>query len=195
MKFTIAALTAMALAAPLAFAQDMPPPGHKADKGDWKAARHHGEMCDGLYAHAVGKLAELEVKLKLTSIQTPLFERWKSVKLNAVKDHTAKCATMMPPDRDGSILERRKMQIAMLEAHLADMKAEQPALEALVGSLDTPQQETLTRAGHEANMMRMHFGDRMMERKGHMGVGMGGPKDGPMHDRDMHDKPGHPDGL
>jgi hypothetical protein len=72
------------------------------------------------------------------------------------------------------------MQIAMLEAHLADMKAEQPALEALVGSLDKAQQETLQRAGRDANMMRMHFGESMMERRGGMGVGMGGRPMGPM---------------
>jgi hypothetical protein len=81
---------------------------------------------------------------------------------------------MTMPDREASIVERRKLQIAMLETHLADLKAEQPALEALAGSLDKDQQETLKRAGHEANMMRMHFGERMMDRRGH------GPMDGPM---------------
>lgn len=193
MRFALAALTAVTLAAPLALAQDMPP-GHPGMAGDWKAehARHHSQMCDNLYAHAVGKLAELDVKLKLTNVQKPLFERWKNVKLAAVKAHTAKCAAMLPPDRDASILDHRKMQIAMLEAHLADMKAEQPALTALVGSLDKEQQETLTRAGHEANMMRMHFGERMMEHPGPMGVGMGGHKDGPMREPAGHD---HPDGM
>jgi hypothetical protein len=190
MKFILAAATALTLAAPLALAQEAPPPGPMADKGDWKAdhARHHGEMCDNLYAHAVGKLAELDVKLKLTNVQKPLFERWKNVKLTAVKAHAAKCATMAMPDREASIIERRKLQIAMLETHLADLKAEQPALEALVGSLDKAQQETLQRAGHEANMMRMHFGERMMDRRGPHGMGpMGGPMGehgGPDHGAD-----------
>jgi hypothetical protein len=180
MKFTLAAVTAFALAAPLALAQDAPPPGPKAAKADWKAdrARHHGDMCDNLYAHAVGTLAELDVKLKLTSMQKPLFERWKTVKLAAVKAHTATCTTMMPP-REASLLEQRKMEMAMLETHLADMKAEQPALEALVGSLDKAQQETLQRAGRDGAMMRMHFGDRMMERPGGMGGRPMGPMDPP----------------
>lgn len=188
MKFTVAAVSALALAAPLAFAQEAPPPGPHGDKGDMKAmhARHHGEMCDNLYAHAVGKLAELDVKLKLTSIQKPLFERWKNVKLAAVKAHSAKCAAMTPPDHETSILEHRKMKIAMLEAHLSEMKAEQPSLEALVASLDKDQQETLKRAGREAGEMRMHMMEGMMEHHGHMGVDKGGPN-GPMHDRPMHD--------
>jgi len=176
MKFVLAALAAVAMAAPMALAQDLPP-GHPGMGGDWKAehARHHGEMCNNLYAHAVGKLAELDVQLKLTSVQKPLFERWKNVKLTAVKAHAAKCATMTPPAGEVSLIERQKLKIAMLEAHLADMKAEQPALEALIGSLDKDQQETLKRAGREAAMMRMHFGERMMEHRGPMGVHRGGP--------------------
>ncbi|MDR3526328.1 MAG: Spy/CpxP family protein refolding chaperone [Rhizomicrobium sp.] len=186
MKIVLAALTAFALAAPLALAQDMPP-GHPGKAGDWKAehARHHGEMCTNLYAHAVGKLAELDVQLKLTSVQKPLFERWKNVKLAAVKAHSAKCATMTPPDGEVSLVEHHKMKIAMLEAHLADMKAEQPALEALIGSLDKDQQEVLKRAGREAAMMRMHFGERMMEHHGRMGV------HGPMDEHGPMDRPDH----
>ncbi len=174
MKFTIAAFAALVLAAPMALAQEAPPSA-KADREAFHA-RHHEEMCNNLYAHAVGKLAELDVKLKLTNIQKPLFERWKTVKLAAVKAHTAKCAAMTPPGRDASLLERRKLQIAMLETRLADLKAETPALEALVGSLDQQQQETLRRAGHDA--MRPHFGGRMMEHRGPMGVPMGGAMDG-----------------
>jgi len=187
MKFTTPALAAaLFLAAPAALAQDAPQPP-KADKADWAARMNerHAEMCNNHYAHAVGRFAELEVRLKLTSVQKPLFERWKNVKLTAVKANSAKCEEMKPLDRDASIIDHRKRQIAMLETRLTDLKAETPALEALVKSLDTNQAETLKRAGHEQRMMRMRMAERFMDHRGAMMRGgmHGGP--GMMGDHPM----------
>lgn len=125
-------------------------------------AKHHDRMCTDHYAHAVGALAALDVELKLTPAQKPLFERWKNVKLASAKTMSAKCAEMkMPPAFDGSILEARKHQIAMLELRLADLKAETPSLEALVNALDKDQQEALKHAAMHA--MHDHM-EGMMQR-------------------------------
>lgn len=192
MKFTTSALAAaLFLAAPAALAQDAPQPP-KADKTDWAARMNerHAEMCSNHYAHAVGKFAELEVRLKLTSVQKPLFERWKNVKLTAVKANSQKCEDMKPLGRDASILDHRKRQIAMLETRLADLKAETPALEALVKSLDANQVNTLKRMGHDQRMMRMHMAERFMDHRGPMMRGMG-PMGGMPGDRPMRgDRPG-----
>ncbi|GAA0548355.1 hypothetical protein FHS83_000982 [Rhizomicrobium palustre] len=176
MKFTIPALAATLLLSSAAFAQDAAPP-----KGPDFAARHT-EMCQGHYAHAVGKLAELEVRLKLTSMQKPLFERWKNVKLANAKANSAKCADMkMPvPGERPSLLEMRQRHIAMLESRLADMKAETPSLEAFVKSLDEAQVKILTREAHEAR-------GRFFEHRGPMGHGPMGQ--GPMG---MMNGPHHP---
>jgi len=179
MKFTIAALSAaFIVAAPLAFAQEAPKPDMAPDRAaHW--AEHRAEMCTNLYAHAVGKLAELEVKLKLTSAQKAAFERWKTVKLSTVKARTDKCADMTPPDREASLIDLRQRQIAHLEARLADLKAETPALDVLVKTLDKEQVETLKHAGREGRMMRMRFAGRFMGPHGHHGMGPHGME--PMH--------------
>jgi hypothetical protein len=68
-----------------------------------------------------------------------------------------------------------KLETTMLEARLADLKAEAPALGALVDSLDKDQQETLKRAAvhamHDRMGMMGHFMDR---RDGMRGNGMRG---------------------
>ena len=126
-------------------------------------AKHHAEMCTNHYANAVGKLAELEVRLALAPAQKSAFERWKQVKLTDAKVASAQCADMAPLGRDASIIEHHQRQIARLEARLANLKAETPALDALVKVLSPEQQLTLKRAGWEA--MREHMGGmhRMME--------------------------------
>lgn len=160
LRYAAPLLAALALSAP-AFAQDARAPQSQDDM-----ARHHGQMCTNHYARAVGGLAALEVELKLTSAQKPLFERWKNVKLANAKSVSAKCTEMkMPPDHNLSIIEARKLQIAMLESRLADLKAETPALEALVNSLDSDQQETLKRAGIFAMHHRMEMAERFMDRR------------------------------
>ena len=54
------------------------------DKADME--KHMAQMCQNHYAKAVGKLAELEVKLDLTAKQKPLYERWKGNLLSAAKE-------------------------------------------------------------------------------------------------------------
>jgi len=167
MKFTtvLPILAALALTAPAALAQDAPqsPKHHGMQMSADEMAKHHGEMCSDLYARAVGKLAALEVRLNLTAAQKQTFERWKQVKLAHAKDHAAKCADMTPPDRDASIIELHQHQIARLEDRLANLKAETPALEALVKILTPEQQQILKRAGMEAMRDHMDGMHRMME--------------------------------
>lgn len=173
MKFvsTLPILAALALTG--ALAQDAPqaPKHHGMQMSADDMAKHHGEMCTDFYARAVGKLATLEVRLNLTAAQKQAFERWKQVKLTHAKDHAAKCADFTPPGRDASIIELRKLQIARAEQRLANLKAETPALEALVKVLSPEQQEILKRAGLEAarehmGMMHRSFdGGRMMHRQ------------------------------
>lgn len=160
MKF-VSALTltaAMLVAAPAALAQQTPPPDRSAD-----FAKFHAEMCTNHYAHAVGKLAELETKLALTSSQKGAFERWKDIKLKNAKAQSTKCADFTPPGRDASIMELRQRQIARLEERLAALKAETPALDALVKVLTPEQQTVLKRAARETMgehmMMMRHFRD------------------------------------
>jgi Spy/CpxP family protein refolding chaperone len=170
MKF-VSALTlaaAMALAAPAAMAQQTPPPDRQAN-----FAKHHAEMCTNHYARVVGKLAELETRLALTSSQKGPFERWKTIKLDHAKAQSAKCADFKPLGPDASILEHRQHQIAMLEARLDALKAETPALEALVKVLMPEQQKVLKREAREAMgermMMRHHSRDFRGPMGGHRG--------------------------
>ena len=165
-------VASLALCASAAMAQDAPtPPTAPAAKhmghGSWHMnkegmAKHHAQMCTDLYAHAVGKLAYLETKLALTDNQKPLFERWKKVKLSAVKAHTDECATLTTSMWDASIVERMKTQEKMLKSRLASLQAEMPSLEALAASLSDEQKHVLDRA-------RGMFGDRMHGMHGMMG--------------------------
>jgi len=167
MKFTtvLPILAALALTAPAALAQEAPQgqKHHAMQMSADEMAKHHAEMCTNHFAEAVGKLAALEVRLNLTAAQKPAFERWKQVKLADVKAATAKCADTTPLGRDASIMEHRQRQIARAEQHLANLKAETPALEALVKVLTPEQQMVLKHAAMEA--MRDHMGamHRMME--------------------------------
>lgn len=133
MKYRIPAmaLAAVLFAAGSAGAQT-PEPSHP-DKADLQ--RHFVEMCQDRLARATGEIAFLETKLGLTEQQMPLFERWKKIKLNAAKQ--ADCTP--PPDGEPSIVDRLKREEKMLRQRLDELKAEQPALEALVASLSAEQ--------------------------------------------------------
>jgi hypothetical protein len=155
MKFASALpiLAALAFTTPV-LAQQAPPPDRTANM-----AQHHADMCTGAYARAVGKLAEVEVRLNLTAAQKAPFARWKEIKLSHAKASSDKCADFTPLGPDASILDRRQRQIAHLQQRLDTLKAETPALEALVKVLTPEQQEVLKRAAHDAigdGMMRFH---------------------------------------
>jgi hypothetical protein len=165
-------IASLALSASAAMAQDAPtpPPAPVAQHmghGPWHMnkedmAEHHAQRCSDFYARAVGGLAYLETKLALTDSQKTLFERWKHVKLSAVKANADECATIVPRDMDASIIDRLKMHEKMLKAQLADLQAEMPSLEALVASLSDEQKHALERT-HE-----MFGGHGMHGMMGHM---------------------------
>jgi len=161
----LAFLASAAFAGSAALAQDAPPPpapmSHRMHMNKEDMAKFHTQFCTGLYARAVGKMSELEVKLALTSQQKPLFERWKNVRLGSVKEHSEKCATMQFPGRNASIMDGVKLKTEMLEARLADLKAETPSLQALVNSLDKDQQQILKRAAMQVRHERQEFMQRM----------------------------------
>ena len=169
-------IASLALMASAAIAENAPPPGGQMpmhmDRDQMH--KHHGQMCQDRYPHAVGNMAYLETKLALTAAQKPLFERWKSVRLASVKAHADKCAAMTRPEP--GIMEHFQMETAMLETRLADLRAEMPALEALVASLSEEQQKTFEHAAMEARhegmeMMGHHMrgGDRMGRHHGDHG--------------------------
>lgn len=187
-RFAVPLLAALAISAP-ALAQNAPAPQRMKPSPEMMA-KFHDRMCTDHYAHAVGGLAALEVELKLTPAQKPLFERWKDVKLASAKAASAKCADMkIPPDRNVSIVEFHKHQIAMLETRLADLKAETPALDALVNALDEDQQTVLRHAGMRAMHDHMGMMGRFMDHR--MGRRMD-QRGGPMMGRPMGDMPPPP---
>jgi len=173
MRIVLPFIAVLALSAPAALAADAPAPGPmhhmQMDKG-W-AHKHHDRWCKDIYPRAVGKIAYLEAKLGLTPQQKTLFERWKRVKLAAVKEHADQCTTMKPPGP--GIMARLDVEQQMLEARLSDIKAERPSLKALVASLNDNQQRILER---EAMKARRHGFEMMQHGFHHRGWG---------HDRGM----------
>ena len=110
-------------------------------------AARHKQMCQDEYAHQVGQLAYLEAKLNLTPSQQPLFDRWKSVKLDIAKRGQADCSTrdlsprnvnVLPSPLDGMAREED-----LLKRRLADLDAERPALSALYTTMNASQKEAL----------------------------------------------------
>lgn len=164
MRIVLPLIAALALSTSAAMAADtaaMRPPMHK----QWMQQRH-ARWCENLYPRAVGKIAYLEAKLKLTSQQKPLFERWKSVRLASVKAHAKQCSSMTPPGP--GIMAKLNLEQRMLEARLSDIKAERPSLKALVASLSDNQQRILER---EAMKARHHRFDMMRHGFHHRGWG------------------------
>jgi hypothetical protein len=149
-RIVLSALAGLALAASASFAQATPPSPPSAgpmmhmkhfDKAEME--KHMAQMCQDRYAKAVGKLAELETKLDLTTKQKPLFERWKDTILSTTKARVADCANFKMPEGEPSIVDQAKMHLKRLQAQLDILKAQMPALEALNTSLDADQQKVL----------------------------------------------------
>ncbi len=158
LKFIVPGLASLAYAGMPALAQDAPPPPPDS------MAEHHADMCANMYAAAAGRMTALEIKLKLTAAQKPLFDKWKKVRLESAKAHADKCGDMKMPRHDMSIMDGVKLETTMLETRLAELKAQTPALEALVNTLNPDQQETLKRAALHAMEGRMGMMHRFMER-------------------------------
>lgn len=143
-------------------------------------AAHMKSMCADHYARAVGMLAYVEAKLQLTPAQQPLFARWREVKLGAAAARRDKCDTRMTDGAEGkwhdgkrlSVVDRMTREEDMLKHRLAQLQAEQPALEALFNSLTPEQKMALGDLGHH----HMH-GPGMMGR--HMMAGNWGDHGAP----------------
>lgn len=148
-KFLIATAGAAAFVACCALAGVAGAP--RGDQGPDPAEmhKHFVAMCLDGYAHTVGRLAELEVRLGLTEVQKPLFERWKSIVLASAKARATQCAALPEPGAEPSIIDSLKQEEDGLTAELAALKAEEPALQALADALTAEQRETLA---HEAVM-------------------------------------------
>jgi len=142
--------------------------------------KHRAQMCADLTPRAVGKFAYLEAKLALTDSQKPVFERWKNAVLSSIKAHEGVCLSMKMPDRDASVVDMAKNQQKMMETHLADLRAQMPALEALVGSLNAEQNKILDHAA----MRLMHDRAEMMGRMHDMMGPMHGTRGHGGHDAD-----------
>jgi hypothetical protein len=122
-----------------------------------QVAARHKQMCEDGYAHQVGDLAYLEAKLALTAAQQPLFDRWKSVKLEIAKRGEADCATRELPSRaqgGPTLLDAMAREEEDLKRRLADLDAERPALAALYNVLTAGQKTALLYPGPEAMMAR-----------------------------------------
>lgn len=131
------AATAMLFAAGTALAQTPPAPPPSSHPAKAMMQNRFAEMCRDRPARAAGEVAALEVRLQLTEKQRSLFERWKKVKLAA-----ARSANCTPPSNDApSVLDALKHEEAMLRQRLDELKAEQPALEALFASLSDEQKK------------------------------------------------------
>ncbi len=138
------AATAMLFVAGTALAQTppAPPPNHPPAKA--MMTDRFAEMCRDRPARAAGEVAALETRLQLTEKQRPLFERWKKVKLAG-----AKSADCTPPSNDApSVLDALKHEETMLRQRLDELKAEQPALEALFASLTGEQKKAFVPPAH-----------------------------------------------
>ncbi|MGH6871587.1 MAG: Spy/CpxP family protein refolding chaperone [Rhizomicrobium sp.] len=179
------------LCAGAALAQSAPAPdsgGRHAwmeqHRGDM--AQFHARMCNDIYAHHVGRVAELGAQLDLNASQQPLFERWKAVVLDGAKQRESAClAHHRDMDHPPSVLEREAHIRDRLKDRLAAMDAQEPALAALYNSLSPDQKTSLDRMGHRGMHGgmggmhgRMHGWDRGPGMQGHPGGAGALPSDG-----------------
>lgn len=109
-----------------------------------------GMLCQDMYARQVGDLAYLGARLNLTAAQTPLFDRWKQVQLDAAKRRQGECAAQiadrgkrLKQTQPPTMLDQMTREQQMLKTRLADLDAERPALEALYASLSAAQKRQL----------------------------------------------------
>lgn len=146
-------------------------------------------FCTDRTAHAAGRLAYLEAKLKPTAAQQAA---WKKYSDAVTADATAreKECLARPARNDGkgerpSIVERQAMMEKGLEARLASLKATTPALQSLYATLSDEQKAVLDRAQgpggprHFTKWRGHGDGDRGMMHKAHFNGDRMGPPDEP----------------
>lgn len=138
------------------------------------------QMCQDAYAHEVGTLAYLEAKLNLSPAQQPLFDRWKSVRLDIAKRGEADCATreLSFPARP-TPMDDMTREADMLKRRLADLDAERPALSALFNTLSQSQKDGLMETGGHIVVRRVLTGmgppPGAMTRQGPVSLAADGP--------------------
>ena len=146
------------------------------------------QICQDGYAHQVGELAYLEAKLNLTPAQQPLFDRWKSVKLDIAKRGEADCSTRELPVRNARTrptpMDGMAREEDMLKRRLADLDAERPALATLYNALNQGQRDGLMEPGGGRIVVRRILADMgpppgAMTRGGPVPVPPGMAPDGP----------------
>jgi hypothetical protein len=144
----------VAVAAVLCAASAIAQASPAGDRGRDDAARDanmmqwHAQMCTDRYARHVGEMAYLETKLALTDSQRPLFASWKDAVLAGAKSRTDHCLTRKRDEgQPVSLPDREARMHEMLEARLAEMDAQRPALTALYQSL-TPEQKRVFDFSH-----------------------------------------------
>lgn len=191
--------------APMMLAQNTPPSAPRTDNARGfnrpaptaaEQTARRAEFCQGAYARAAGRFAELEVRLNLTGAQTGAFNRWRDLRLAAAKRMAGECTArpMGGPGRGPrggttnatppSPVERLTREETRLQHRLADIQTERPALEALYTSLNTAQRQTLVRERGFGARERGGLGHRGMGPRGGMRGNMvfrRGGMDGPMN--------------
>jgi len=169
LKLLFGAAAVAALVSPIAFA-DPAPDGGGAQQHGWhqpspeQMAQWHTQMCKDRYAREAGKLAYLQAALSITDAQRGAFDQWRNAKLGSAKAHSDACLAHQPVRGEerghGDALEHNAREVKMLEARLAELKSERPALEALYSSL-TPEQKKVF--DHAAAHGHHHMGERFGE--------------------------------
>lgn len=119
-------------------------------------------MCTDRTARATGHLAYLEAKLKPTSAQTAAWTKYRDAVTAQAKTAEQNCLSR-PARVKGerpSIVERQAMMEKSLEARLASLKATQPALKDLYGSLNDEQKQVLDKQGGKRHFANWRGHDR-----------------------------------
>jgi len=143
-------------------------------------AAQRKQICQDGYAHAIGDLAYLEARLNLTPAQQPLFDHWKSVKIEIARRDMADCTTREIPrlaDKPPTLLDSMAREQETLKHRLADLDAEIPVLGAFYNVLTQAQKDAWDHPGQQAMMMSRfrNFGPGMPQRMNHSDDGPGGP--------------------
>ena len=155
-KKVIPALAAIVLSASAALAQ-MPPAGQGPGRGanrtpptaEQMAARQ-AQICADREARSAAQFTYIETRLKLTSAQKPLFDRWKAAVQSDHATAQADCTKPRPAANAArpTLPERNARMEDMLKARLASLQKISPAEDALYNSLTADQKQVFeTRGG------------------------------------------------
>lgn len=134
-----------------------------APPSDAMAPRHTGARCDAIPTRAATRMAELETRLKLTPAQTPLFARWKAVRMDSAGQMQARCKEHVPQGGKQAMsgppspVDRMAREEDRLQQRLAALRAERPALTALYASLSDEQKAGFAPPHRPHGMMMRHM--------------------------------------